>query len=360
MNRFKSLTLALMLSLTPLTATQATTPGKSVTAAEQAAVIDALASQLDANYVFPELAQRVGATLRTKVRNGDYAGAKTAEALAEALTRDLQALARDGHFQVRYAPEFQSPPKRESPLPSAEDIANAQREAGEMAYGLGRIERLSGNVGYLEVRGFGPTELVSAQVTAAMSLLSGSDALILDLRRNHGGSPSTVAHLMSHFFPHGDERHLNDIYSRPDDSTQQYWTNTAVEVRYDKPVYVLTSKETFSGGEECAYDFQTQKRGTLVGETTGGASNPGDIFPLAKGFAAFIPTGKAINPVTKTNWEHVGVKPDIAVTAAQAQDVAHKAILRSLLDEAKDSERREELKHALAALEKPAAVADLR
>jgi C-terminal processing protease CtpA/Prc len=117
-------------------------------------------------------------------------------------------------------------------------------------------------------------------------------------------------------------------------------------------VYVLVSGYTFSGGEECAYDFQTQKRGTLVGETTGGGANPGDFVALGHGFAAFIPDGRAINPITKTNWEHVGVKPDVTVPAAKAQQTAYAEILRTLIAEEKDSEARQELNRILARVEK--------
>jgi C-terminal processing protease CtpA/Prc len=156
---------------------------------------------------------------------------------------------------------------------------------------------------------------------------------------------------MSHFFAPGDVRHVNDIYTRPTDSTQQYWTNPSVAVRYTGPVYVLTSPRTFSGGEEAAYDFQTQKRATLVGETTGGGANPGDFIAIAEGFAAFIPTGRSINPVTKANWEHVGVKPDIAVPAADALKTAHAAILRARLAKATDAEEREYLQDSLEVVE---------
>jgi C-terminal processing protease CtpA/Prc len=176
--------------------------------------------------------------------------------------------------------------------------------------------------------------------------------LILDLRRNGGGEPASVAYLMSHFFPAGDERHLNDIYYREGDETRQFWTSAAVKVRYLKPVYVLTSGFTFSGGEECAYDFQTQKRGTLVGETTGGGANPGEFVALGHGFVAFIPNGRAINPVTHTNWEHVGVKPDVAVPAAQAEKMAYAQILRSLIANATGPEARDELRTILTRVEK--------
>ncbi len=152
----------------------------------------------------------------------------------------------------------------------------ASRPRGE-AIDIEKIERLPGNIGYIELRGFGGPEFVGAAYTAAMSLMAGTDALILDLRRNGGGSPASVAYLMSHFFPLGDERHLIDMYDRPTGATRQFWTVKTIAQRYDKPVYVLTSARTFSGGEDFSYGIQAQKRGTVVGETTGGGSNPVEL-----------------------------------------------------------------------------------
>jgi C-terminal processing protease CtpA/Prc len=157
---------------------------------------------------------------------------------------------------------------------------------------------------------------------------------------------------MSHFFPLGDQRHLIDIYNRPDDTTRQFWTVPTVTQRYDKPVYVLTSARTFSAGEDCAYDFQVQKRGTLVGETTGGGSNPVGWFSVGHDIAVAIPTSRTTNFVTKTNWEHVGVKPDIAVPAAQALQTAHVAILRNLVSSAREDTERTELQRVLTMVEK--------
>jgi C-terminal processing protease CtpA/Prc len=181
--------------------------------------------------------------------------------------------------------------------------------------------------------------------------MAGTDALILDLRRNGGGSPVSVAYLMSHFFPPGDMRHLIDVYDRPTDTTRQIWTVPTVAQRYDKPVYVLTSARTFSGGEDCAYDFQVHKRGTLVGETTGGGSNPVGRYSAGHGIVVAIPTARTTNVVTKTSWDHVGVKPDIAVPAAQALQTAHVAILRKLVASAQDDGARTALQRQLALVE---------
>ena len=322
------------------------------TPAQRRAVVECLAKELKARYVFPEVAERTGAALLERARKGAYDGAATAEAFAEALSKDLRELGNDGHFRVRFDPAFKPMGDDEDRTPTRAEVEEMRRFSQRHAFGLAKVEQLPGNVGYLDVRGFGPTEFVGPAFSAAISLLSGTDALILDLRLNGGGDPESVAYLVSHFFEEGDSRHLNSIYTRPKNATRQFWTSPTVSPRYTKPVYVLTSPRTFSGGEECAYDFQTQKRATLVGETTGGGANPGGMVPLGQGFIAFVPTGRAINPVTNTNWEHVGVKPEVAVPAAEALKTAHVAILRTLLAAERDAEAKARLERTLARVEK--------
>jgi hypothetical protein len=346
------LALALALALAPFAArAQHPPPTAPMDAAARKAVIDGLATQLKAHYVFPDVAQKVSASLAAKEASGGYNAANDTVAFAELLSADLRTFGRDGHFRVGYAPNFKPAPPQGTP-PDAKEAEEIRQEITSRGFGIESVRRLTGNVGYLEVRGFGPTDIVAPALTAAMQLLSGTDALILDLRRNGGGEPASVAHLLSHFFPAGDERHLNDLYFRESDTTRQYWTNPSVATRYTRPVYVLTSARTFSGGEECAYDLQTQKRATLVGEATGGGANPGDGYAIGGGFAAFIPNGRSINPVTKTNWEHTGVTPDIAVPAADAQKVAHAAILTDFAAKAAAPEERDMFKDTIARAER--------
>ena len=318
-------------------------------AATRKAVIAELSSQLKSNYVFPEVAETLAAALAAKEAGGGYTQAKDSKTFADVLTKDLRALGNDGHFFVGYDPDFR--PRPVDAAPDAASLAAMQQEIASRGFGIDSVKRLPGNVGYLELRGFGPTAMVGEAISGAMTMLSGTDALILDLRRNGGGEPETVAYLMSHFFAQGDERHLNDLYFRAGDKTRQYWTSANVGPRYTRPVYVLTSGRTFSGGEECAYDFQTQKRAKIVGEKTGGGANPGDGYAIGKGYAAFIPNGRAINPITKTNWEHVGVTPDIAVPAADAQKVAHAAILRGFIAATKNPDETAALQDSLKDVE---------
>jgi len=325
--------------------------GTPLNASARAAIVRKLVTEMNANYIEPAVAKRVGSAIARKNAEGGYASTASAQAFSAALAKDLRELSGDLHFNAKFDDRFQERSSA-ADAPSRTQADDERVQAVRSGYGIEKIERLPGNVGYIELRNFGPTELVGPAYTAAMSLLAGADALILDLRRNGGGSPASVAYLMSHFFPLGDRRHLNSIYDRPSNTTTESWTLASVGERYRKPVYVLTSARTGSGGEECAYDFQTQKRATLVGETTAGAANPVNLFNVGHGIVVRIPVGRAINPITKTSWERVGVKPDIAVPAAQALQTAHVAILRNLVSSAKDDNERTKLQGMLAMVEK--------
>jgi hypothetical protein len=338
--------LSMLLSSSALAADDA-----PLSASERAAIVQTLVAKMNANYIEPAVAERVGRAIANKNAKGGYASAAGTKSLSEALAKDLRELSGDKHFGAGVFEGFNDSNGAAKPLSRAQ-IDDWREQIERRGYGIQKIERLPGNVGYIELRNFGSPEFVAPAYTAAMSLMVGTDALILDLRRNGGGSPMSVAYLMSHFFPVGDHRHLIDMYNRPENTTQQYWTVPTVGQRYDKPVYVLTSARTFSGGEDFAYGIQANKRGTVVGEVTGGGSNPVGWFSLGHDIAVAIPTSRTTNVVTKTNWEHVGVKPDIAAPAAQALQMAHASILRNLAASAKEDKGRTELQRLLAMVEK--------
>jgi len=218
---------------------------------------------------------------------------------------------------------------------------------------LEKFEHLPGNIAYLELGGFLNAETSGDALAAAMTLVADSDALIVDLRRNGGGDPATVALISSYLFD-GEPVHLNDLYYRWSGQTQQYWTHAWVPgKRYgaDKPVYVLTSGRTFSAAEEFTNNLKTLRRATIVGATTGGGANPGDVFKLAEHVGVFIPTGRAINPITKTNWEGTGVTPDVAVPQEQALLTAQIMAMRPLVEKLTDPWRKEGASKALAELQ---------
>jgi len=165
-----------------------------------------------------------------------------------------------------------------------------------------------------------------------MTLLAHTSALIIDVRQTKGGDPAMVALLCSYLFP--EPVHLTDFYTRESDGPQQSWTLPYVPGAHsvDKPVYVLTGNQTYSGAEELAYALQALRRATIVGETTGGAANPGLRYPVTEHVAVFIPTGRAVNPITGGNWEGTGVRPDIAVSREDALKAAYRAALTRLLE----------------------------
>ena len=260
------------------------------------------------------------------------------------------------HLSTLY--KRQSLPAEEAALWLNQAWVSEQKQAAKLDnYGIHKVERLPGHIGYLDIRYFYRPAWGGDTAVAAMNFLANTNSLIIDLRKCPGGYPGMVTLINSYFFGE-DPIHLGSVYWRDDDITQQYWTQPYVpDQRFgDKPLYVLISRETFSGGEAFAYDLQARGRARIIGEKTDGGAHPGASYRLHPNFEAFIPIGRAINPITNDNWERSGVLPDIAVDLEQALDIAYqmalKDIIESLGEPVSDPRRRllEEVQAALDAM----------
>ena len=306
-------------------------PDLTIDAATRTQVIDGILKRLNDSYVFPDVAKKMEQSIRENVDKKEYDRITSAKEFATKLTNDLQAISHDKHLRVRYSHQA-IPDRGQRREPTAAEREQRQRDLTWMNHGFGKVERLPGNIGYLEFFNFADEELGADTVAAAMNFINGTDALIIDMRRNGGGNPAMVALVCSYLF--GTEPvHLNDLYWREGNRTDEFWTKKEIAgKRYlNKDVYVLTSKRTFSGAEEFTYNLKNLKRATIIGETTGGGAHPGGGFRINEHFGMFVPTGRAISPITKTNWEGTGVTPDISVPADQALHVARIAALKKSL-----------------------------
>lgn len=324
-----------------------------VDAAQRKQAVQSLSKLLNENYVFPDVAAKAGEFLQQQLASGAYDKAENAAALAHALTKDLLAVAKDRHLRVGVRPPDEKPVVDDSP----EARERQRREMRRTNFGFEKVEILPGNIGYLDLRGFTTPQIAGETAVAAMTFLGNCDALIFDLRYNGGGEPSMIQLLSTYLFE--EPTHLNDLYWRKGDKRDQFWTlpyapgpNLA-----QVPVYVLTSSHTFSGAEEFANNLKVLKRATIVGEATGGGANPGEGFPFNPFFRCFIPTGRAINPTTGTNWEGTGVEPDIKAPEADALAVAHLEALKALRAKAADAKDRAGYDWTIEALEATASPA---
>lgn len=282
--------------------------------------INTLSEQMNAHYVFPEVAKQTVQHLNQQWKEGHFKQFQDLESFAVALTESVQSINKDKHMRIRPTPVYEAP--ENTPERRIEEQLDHINRIRSITGGFYAAKKLKGNIGYLDLRGFAPLHRGQPVADNYMALLATSDAIIVDLRKNGGGSPAMVQYLCSYFF---DEKvHLNSLYWRRGDETEEFWTLDEVggEKMPDVPLFVLTSSRTFSGAEEFSYNMQTRKRAILVGETTGGGANPGDRFRLNADLEVFIPTGRAINPVTKTNWEGVGVEPEVPTEAEAALDKA--------------------------------------
>src|SRR6185312_1176523 len=282
---------------------------------------------LRANYVFPDEAERAAAVIEARLAAGEYDGLDEIT-LTDRVTGHLQDITGDKHLRLRLGGgpgPRREPPKR----PDREKMRTMGRLDN---FGIRRVERLNGNVGYIDLRRMAVPANAGPAIAAAIELVTGTYALIIDMRHNGGGAPEGVVFWCSYLFD-GEPTHLNDISRADTGETRQYWALPYVPgTRYpDPPVYVLTSERTFSGGEDLCYTLQALGRAQVIGETTGGGAHPTRPFPVSPAVHIGIPFARSVNPVTGTNWQGTGVVPDVAVPEAQAYGVAYARALEHVL-----------------------------
>ena len=335
----KKLTLALIMTfLLPIAAYAQAPPEATpspVTSSERVQLIRGLVARFRQTYIFPEVSERVARALDQSLRKGTYNSISDGVSLADALTRDLRAITSDQHVMVKFS-ERALPPMNEVERPAtAESRARLKAQQASLNYGFLKVERFPGNVGFVDIDFMADPDFAGETAAAAMTFIANCDALIVDLRFNGGGSSRMVALLASYLFE-GDPVHLNDIVVPADHVLKQSWTLPWVSGKKfggTKPVYILTSSTTFSGAEEFAYDLQVLKRAVIVGEKSRGGAHPSGRYRITEHFGAIVPASRALNPVTKTNWEGTGVVPDIAASKDDAPRVAQLEALDKLIAE---------------------------
>jgi hypothetical protein len=292
-------------------------PPTTLDADARRAAITAAATAFRDRYVSPEVGARAAAAIEAALARGDYDALTEPKAFANKLTADLRAVTADKHVEV-----FGGGP------PGGAPTAPSPRSEG----GVTRADRLAGNIGYIEIVALGPPALFNPALDRSMAALKDTAALIIDARGAQGGTIPSVLYLVSYFLSSEQPVHLSSIIAR-NPGTETFRTDefhsVSTPFTYGKPLYVLTSVRTLSAGESFAYDLQARKRATLVGETTAGAANAAGMAPLGPGLAMMLSSARTENATTRTNWEGVGVKPDVAASSDDALMVALERLGRS-------------------------------
>jgi Peptidase family S41/N-terminal domain of Peptidase_S41 in eukaryotic IRBP len=293
----------------------------NLTGAERQRVIRSTLENLKKYYVYPDVAQKMADVVLAREKHGDYDNETDASGFAVLLTKDLREVSHDRHLSIGYSTATLPP---DSDQPSADEMAQYRKDMEASNCTFEKVKTLPGNIGYVKFNEFPDPSICQEKVAAAMQVLNQADAAIFDLRDNGGGDPHMVSVIATYFFDR--PTHLNDIYDRSTNATEQFWTRDSVPGNglAHKPIYILTSRHTFSGAEEFCYDMKNLRRATIVGEVTGGGAHLVRPRRIDDHFIINLPFGRPINPVSKTDWEGTGVKPDVEVVSFMALETAEK------------------------------------
>ncbi|MDO9186375.1 MAG: S41 family peptidase [Bacteroidia bacterium] len=327
-------------------------PTQKMNKKEIKVLIDSLDTALHSWYVYQDKVDLMLANVKKNFKSGAYDRVENRVELASQLYTDIQHSYKDGHFFIRYNPQVSE--FLEAPMPdSVQQQAEYERrlnEGKENNFGFKKIEILQGNIGYIRLDGFYPFIAESTPTfDGAFRVVSNCKELIIDLRHNGGGNPDMVLQTQSYFLK--EKTRMNDIINSKNDTLKRWADPAATDFRLSMPVYILTSRYTFSGAEDFAYGLQQVKRATVVGDTTGGGAHPSREFSIGQGFVIRIPTHRSFNLITKTDWEGVGVRPDIAIPSEDALTKAQVLILTERLANAKDEAEKQIFQWNLKSIE---------
>ncbi|MFC5548912.1 S41 family peptidase [Massilia aerilata] len=314
-------------------------PKLAVDAAMRTQALDTLVTRLNQHYVFPEQAKEIEMVLRQRQKLGAYDAMTDGEKFAAQLEADIMGVAHDPHLGVWFSPGAVPPDPDEAPDLTGRKpppfAANpvmrllASIALSRESFGVDKVEHLSPGVGYLQLMAFAPPVMSAGRVASAMNELNDTDALIIDLRGSRGGHPAGVILMISYFV---DQRtHVSDVWSRDTGSTTALWTDDALEgKRYGgkKPVTILVDRDTKSASEDFAYTMQAMKRATIVGSRTWGGGHAARPYRLGDHFLVSVPDARFTSPITHTDFEGVGVIPDVEAASSDALKVAQALLQR--------------------------------
>jgi hypothetical protein len=309
-----------------------------VTPPLRAAVVQALAHQMETRYVDAARGRAAAQRLRARLAKGGYDALREPRAFADELTADVRGdTDGDRNLAAVFVASVIPANLAGGEVVDARLAWDARAEGTEVdtlglpvrTDGVAKYEVLSGNVGYLRVTHFNGGAAGLQRYADALEALHDTRMLILDLRDNTGGSNAAAVQLASYFFAQARPAAMVETRVAP-----EKWTRTelvtapvAPALAYVKqPVIVVTSRETVSAGETLAWVLKHSGRAKLLGESTRGGSHPAQRVRLAEHFGATIPNARIFDPLTHEDWERSGVVPDRYLLAYQALEILQREL----------------------------------
>lgn len=289
-------------------------------------VLADITEKVKSHYIDKETYKKVDSLFQSELKKGTFKELNKKD-FAALLTQKLRTTIKDEHFFVKYIENYTS--EKQLSEKEKEKLNNEHNSLEN--FGFEAVQRLPGNIGYINFKGFASPEASEKTLAAAMNFVANTHSLIIDLRENGGGENGMVLLFLSYFFDQ--KKDLYTTYFRHNQKTVVDSTQPKVSGQkyLHKKIYILTSKKTFSAGEAVAYILQQYQLAEVIGEKTGGAANPVDHFMIQNQCLLLVPAGKITALSTQTNWEHIGVIPDQEVKSEEALKTAHSKILKNIL-----------------------------
>ncbi|OJJ20072.1 hypothetical protein BKI52_16495 [marine bacterium AO1-C] len=317
-----------------------------LTTNQKTALITKISDLITTKYVFPQKTKKITQYLKRQQSTIEFKTIESPKQFAKTINRYLRTASNDLHLWVGFN-------RKEAASHQHLDYSNyLEQKAKSRNYGFRKVEILEGNIGYLHMNHFYNPRYSEETLSSALHFLSNCDALILDLRKNSGGSLNMVNTLDSYFFGNGSII-THRIYYRSGFEQEVFTQENLKGKSLPKiPLYILVDKNTASAAEQVAYNLKHLNRATIVGEVTMGTANTGLRHSLDDNLYIFIANGEYENDITRDTFEHKGVKPQIETKSSEALQKAHVLALKQKRKLCKEKKQKKKLNKLIRKVKK--------
>ena len=222
-----------------------------ITKQEKQAIIDKAIVLLKENYVFPNRVENIEKQIKERLTAGAYDSLANVETFLASLNADLEHYGNDHHLDISYGPkrvkQIIADTKNEQEGKEQKITDEWLQQMKYENFRLRKLERLDGNIGYVNFLNFTPLAVSKQSISSAMNFLLYSNAIVIDLRENGGGSAETMNFLLSYFLE--DSIQISELRYRKDNNVIKSYTmndSGINKIPRNIPVYVLVSNRTSS------------------------------------------------------------------------------------------------------------------
>ena len=312
MTRFLVVLLITVFSLLA-SAAHSNVDNNEISARDMRKAVNNIVFALENVYLHPEKAEYLSQVLLSDSHTKKFKTNQDIETFRDYLRTTLVKVTHDTGFDISEEPEL---------------IRNYENgtELVKESKGSISVEISESNIGYLNITGDLTFSGAEQLMSESFQLMTGVDAMIIDLRLADKVDIALVQQMVSYFIPQGSV--IGELKSNSETIALKALASAQTEkFKNNFPLYVVNSSFVAGEWEFFSHALQTFGKAVVVGENTMGVGELSKSVKVAQGVVLTLPYAVINHPETGESWEQSGITPEYHISSDKGMSKAYELAL---------------------------------